>query len=194
VSRVERGRGRPSASVGALSERQKWRAITVSTLVLVPAYLGIVAGVVAARSDRPDAPAPGPAIAFGLAFLPFVFVALAFLSGQPRAPSAVLKAMGWSLLVGIPVAALIPDLVTGLIAGIGAGGIPALRADLVDAWKGRAVAVVVISLYVIGMVRVLPDITLVLAPTLPFTALGIADHIVERRRERASASEAARGS
>ena len=180
-----------SAGVQPLTPRQKWRAITISTLLLVPAYLGIVVGVIAADSDRPNAPPAGPPIAFGLALLPFVFVALAILSQHPRAPGAILKAMGLSLVVGLPVAAIVPDLVTALVAGVGAGGIAALRADEEGAWRTRAVAVFAVSLYALVMVRVVPDVTLLLAPTLPFTCLGVADHLRERRREQAEEREAA---
>ena len=166
------------------SPRRKWRAITIATLILVPAYLGIVLGLIAIASDRADAPPAGPPIAFGLGLLPFVFVALAFLSSHPSAPAAVAKAMGMSLLVGVPVAALVPDAVTGLIAGIGAGGAIALRPEPFPTGKARALGVAAVSLYVAVMVRVVPDVTLLLAPTLPFSCLGVADHIVETRRAR----------
>ena len=46
-----------------------------------------------------------------------------------RAPGGRLRAMGLCLLVGIPVSALAADAVTGIVAGVGAGGIVALRAD-----------------------------------------------------------------
>jgi hypothetical protein len=188
---MARRRRGAAAGVDPLSPRQKWRAILLSTLLLVPAYLAIVVGVIAADSDSANAPPGGPAIAFGLAFLPFVFLALALLSSHPRAPGAVLRAMGLSLLVGIPVAAVAPDLVTALVAGIGSGGIAALRADEEGVWKARALAVLAVSVYAFAMIRVVPDVTLLLAPTLPFTCLGVADHLVERRREHAGARLAA---
>jgi hypothetical protein len=165
-----------------LAPRRKWRAITIASLLLLPAYLGIVVGLVAVASDRADAPPAGPPIAFGLGFLPFVFIALAFLSSHPRAPGAAAKAMGLSLLVGIPVAALVPDAVTGLVAGIGAGGAVALRPEPHGSWKARALGVAAVSAYVAVMVRVVPDVTVLLAPTLPFTCLGVADHLAEGRR------------
>lgn len=171
------------AGLEPLSPQKKWRAITLSTLLLLPAYWGIVTGLVAVASDDPSAPAAGPPIAFGLALLPFVYIALAFLSQHPRAPSAVLKAMGLSILVGIPAAAIAPDGVTGLVAGIGAGGIAALRPEELRGWRARAVGVLIVSVYTFVMVRVVPDVTLLLAPTLPFTCLGVADHVAETRRE-----------
>jgi hypothetical protein len=177
---------RPSApSLDPSSPRRKWRAITLATLLLVPAHLAIVAGLVAVASDRPDAPPAGPPIAFGLGLVPFVFIALAFLSAHPRAPGAAARAMGLSLLVGIPVAAVVPDAVTGLVAGIGAGGIVALRPEPFGTWRARAIGVATVSVYVALMVRLVPDVAVLLAPTLPFTSLGVADHLVETRQQRA---------
>jgi hypothetical protein len=173
----------PSAvELEPLPPRKKWRAITIATLLLLPAYLGVVVGLVALASDRPDAPPAGPPIAFGLGLLPFVFIALAFLSSHPRAPGAAAKAMGLSLLVGIPVAALVPDAVTGLVAGIGAGGAAALRPEPHGSWRARALGVAAVSAYVAVMVRIVPDVTVLLAPTLPFTCLGVADHLAEGRQ------------
>jgi hypothetical protein len=179
-----RSRGRSAPVLEPLSPRRKWRAITLATLLLVPGYLGIVAGLVAVTSERPDAPPAGPPIAFGLGLLPFVFIALAFLSSHPRAPGAAARAMGLSLLVGIPVAAVVPDAVTGLVAGIGAGGAVALRPEPYGSWKARAIGVAAVSVYVALMVRLVPDVAVLLAPTLPFTSLGVADHLAETRRQR----------
>jgi hypothetical protein len=182
---VIRGRGSSRTGIDPLSPQRKWRAILLATLLLVPAYWGIVIGVVAVASDNPDAPPAGPPIALGLTLLPFVFIVLAFLSAHPRAPAAVLKAMGLTLLIGIPVSAIAPDAITGLVAGLGAGGIAALRTDEERAWKARALGVLAVSIYAFVMVRLVPDVTLLLAPTLPFTCLGVADHLAERRREQA---------
>lgn len=186
-----RRRRSPPAGVGSLSPRKKWRAITIATLLLVPSYWAVLAGLVALASDSPDAPPAGPFIAFGLALIPFVFIVLAFLSEHPRAPGAVLKGMGLALVVGLPVSAISADAVTGLVAAVGAGGIAALRADGADAWKARAIAVFAVSVYVYLMIRLAGDVTLLLAPTLPFTCLGVADHLVERRSEKAEERQAA---
>jgi hypothetical protein len=179
-----RGRRSPLAGASPLSPQRKWRAITLATLLFVPAYLSLLAGLVSVVSDDADAPAPGPYLAFGLALIPFVFVTLAFLSEHPRAPGAVVRAMGLSLLVGIPVSALAADAVTGLVAGMGAGGIVALRADLMHSWKVRALAVLLASAYTFVMIRAAGDALLLVAPILPFTCIGVADHLVERRMER----------
>jgi hypothetical protein len=181
---VARLRRSPLAGAEPLPPRRKWRAILLATLLLVPAYWSLMAGLVSVESDRASAPAAGPFIAFGLAIVPFVFVVLAFLSEHPRAPGAVVRAMGLTLLVGIPASALAGDAVTGLVAGLGAGGIAALRADGDHRWRARALAVLAASAYVFLLVRVAPEAALLLTPALPFTSIGVADHLSERRRER----------
>jgi len=185
---IRPGRSMP-AGVAPLPPRRKWRAITLATLVMVPSFWAVLAGIVSTGSDRADAPAPGPLLAFGLALLPFVFIVLAFLSEHPRAPAAVVRAMALTVLVGVPVSALAADAVTGLVAGVGAGGIVALRPDLAHRWKARALAVLAASAYVFFLVRVAGEVALLITPILPFTGIGVADHLSERRRER----EAARG-
>jgi len=182
------GRARRSTLAGLepLSPRLKWRAILIATLALVPAYWTMLAGLVAVASGADDAPAGGPLIAFGLAVIPFVFVMLAFFSEHPRWPGAVVRAMLLTLLVGIPVSALAADAVTGFVAGIGAGGIAALRADLLHSWKTRALAVLAVSAFAYISVRSMGAAGLLLAPVLPFTALGVADHLSERKTEAAA--------
>jgi hypothetical protein len=175
-------RTRRSGLEGAepLAPRKRWRAITLATLVVAPALWSIIAGVVSASSDDPNAPAPAPLIAFGLALVPFAFVVLAFLSEHPRAPGAVLRAMALSLLVGIAVGAAAPDAVTPLVAGVGAGGIAALRTDVMHRWQVRAVGVAIATLFVFLLLLV-SDLGLLIAPALPFTSLGLADQVAERR-------------
>ena len=180
-----RVRRAPGAGADPLPPQRKWRAITLATLVLVPAFWAILAGLVSLASEDgdagADAPQAGAALAFGLSLIPFVFVVLAFLSEQPRPPTAVLKAMGLCLLVGIPVSALAGDAVTGLVAGAGAGGIAALRADGPDGWKARAVAVAMATVYTFALVHLVGAVALLPAPVFPFTGIGVADHFVEWR-------------
>jgi purine-cytosine permease-like protein len=179
-----RRRSGPPAGLAPLSPRRKWRAILVATLALVPAFWSMLLGLVAAASDDPDAPNPAAALAFGLALIPFVFVVLAFMSEHPRPAGAVLRAMGLSLLVGIPVSALAGDAVTGIVAGLGAGGVAALRMDVDHTVRARVLAVVVATAYTFVLVRVAGGLVLLPAPIFPFTAIGIADHLSERSRER----------
>jgi hypothetical protein len=175
-----------TAHLEPLPPQRKWRAIALATVLLVPAYWSILIGLVALTSDDADAPVAGPPIAFGLALIPFVFIALAFLSEQPNAPSAALRAMGVGLVVGLLVSGLALDAVTGIVAGVGAGGIWALRADEGhSSRRARALAVLVAAGYTFALVHTVGAIALFPAPIFPFTALGVSDHLVERRLERA---------
>jgi hypothetical protein len=172
------------AGVEPLSPRRKWRAITIATLLLVPGYWSLVTGLVAEGSHEESAPFAAPYIAFGLVLLPFVFLALAFLSEHPRASGATAKALLLTILVGAPISGLAGDAVTGFVAGVGAGGIVAIRADVAHNWKARAIAVLAVSACVFILLRSTTVIALLLAPVLPFTSIGVADHLSERRRER----------
>lgn len=184
---VSATRRRAPAGMDPLSPQRKWRAITFATLLLAPAVWSLLGGIVAVASDESGGPAPGAAIALGLALLPFVFIVLAFSSEHPRAPGAVFKAMGLCLAVGIPVSALAADAVTGIVAGVGAGGIVALRADRAHDWRVRAGAVAVAASYSFVLARVAGPVVLVAAPIFPFTGIGLADHLSEWRRARAAA-------
>ena len=178
------------AGVAPLTPQRKWRAITVATLVLVPAFWALLiawVGGVADESSSGSADAPNTAIALlvGLAVVPFVFIALAFLSEHPRAPGAVLRAMGLTLLVGLPVWAF-TDGVTGIVAGVGAGGIVALRMDEPQNRRARALGVAFASVYTLVMLHVAGPIVLLPAPVFPLTVLGVADHLSERAADRAA--------
>ncbi|HEX6418920.1 MAG TPA: hypothetical protein VFZ77_10505 [Acidimicrobiales bacterium] len=184
-----RHRSGPPVGMAPLPPRKKWRAILVATLVLAVAFWSLMLGLVTLATDDTDAPeGPGvnapAAVAFGLALIPFVFVALAFMSEHPRAPGAVVRAMGLSVLVGVLVVGFVGDPVTGVVAGVGAGGVVALRRDPDDALRPRVVAVAIASAYTLALVYGAGGIVLLPAPIFPFTAIGVADHLSERRAER----------
>jgi len=179
-------RGSGASGAEPLPPQRKWRAITLATLLLVVAYWSLLAGLVsiASEEDGTGGPQAGAAVAVGLSLIPFVYIVLAFLSEHPRAPTAVLKAMGLTLLVGIPVSAVAADAVTGIVAAAGAGGIAALRTDPPQDWRTRAVAVTIATIYTFALVRIAGAIALLPAPIFPFTCLGMADHYAEWRESR----------
>lgn len=150
--------------------------------MLVPAFWTLLAGLVSSASGEPrDAPDPAASLAFGLAVIPFIFLVLAFLSQNPRVPTSVLKAMGLALVIGIPVSFLSGDAVTGIVAGAGAGGMATLRSDAPHATKPRVLGVLAATAYTFVLVQTVGAIALLPAPILPFTAIGIADQISDRR-------------
>ena len=186
-----RPRRRAGLPVGMepLPPRRKWRAILVATLLLVVAFWSLMVGLVSLATEDADVPDPegvnpAAAVAFGLALIPFVFVTLAFMSEHPRAPGAVLRAMGLSVLVGVIVTSFAGDPVTGVVAGVGAGGVAALRRDADHELRARALAVAVAAAYTLVLVQIAGGIALLPAPIFPFTAIGVADHLSERKRAR----------
>lgn len=188
AARLRRWAG-PPVGMEPLPPRKKWRAILGATLLLAVAFWSLMIGLVALATDDTDVPEPsglnaGAAVAFGLALIPFVFVTLAFMSEHPRAPGAVVRAMLLSVLVGVVVTGLVGDPVTGVVAGVGAGGVAALRRDVDDELRPRMVAVAIATLYTLVLVYVAGGIVLLPAPIFPFTAIGIADHLSERKAER----------
>ena len=77
----------------------------------------------------------------------------------------------------------------GIVAGVGAGGLvaPAPRARG-HGWKPRAVGVLVAAVYTFVLVRTAGALALLPAPVFPLTALGLADHYVDWRRQSRSKS------
>jgi len=194
----QRGRGRRASASGAagmapLAPDRLWRAIVLTTLIVVPSFWSILAGLVAIGDEGDAGPNAGAAIAFGLALLPFVFVAGAFLTQHPSAPGAAARGMGLSLLVGIPVSAVAGDAVTGLVAGVGAGAAVVVRRAPTESLRPRMVAVALASLYTFVVVRLTGAVALLSAPVFPFTAVGMADMLVARRAERDRASAGGTG-
>jgi hypothetical protein len=176
-----------------VSPKRKWAAIAVATLIMaVSIWLmlyGAVEGAVAYETT-----APGPPFAFGLALVPFAFLALVLISGHPAAGSAVVAALLVSVAVAIPLAALTRDVVTGVATGYGAGGVVALRREYHHSRQARIIAVILMATYVFALLRFDAAAGVTAACLLPFLALGIADVATEwrwaqRERERRDGGE-----
>jgi len=140
---------------------------------------GLVVYAFVVGSDPAIGEAPLAALALGLALVPVVFLVVAFGSRHPRAPTAVLHAMGVALLVGLPLAAV--DVVTGLMAGFGAGGAIALAQEEDDSLVARFVAIGFMTLYVAVLLRWLVEAGVFGGAVLPLVTVAAADEIMERR-------------
>jgi len=157
--------------------KRSWFAIATSTVLAMTSYSSFLIAIVATRSNTPQA--AGPAFALGFVLAPLVFVALAFLSGRKRPPTAVLKAMGVWLLVALPLGLFNP--VFGLSAGFGMGGVLALVEGENDRWRHRAIAVILVSTYSLLMLFVIPVLGILSGGLLPIASLGLADYYSEYR-------------
>lgn len=158
-----------------LTHRGRWLVITLATVVMGFSFWSFVA---AARGEA-DLTADTGLLALGLALAPIVFLVLAFGSRHPNAPIAVLKAMGLFVVVGAPLGLL--DVVVGVSAAYGAGGVAALRREPeIHSLRWRIVAVALMTVYLVVII-VVPDFQAMSGWILPFTVLGIADQIHEAR-------------
>jgi hypothetical protein len=167
-----------AAAPAPLIAQRKWRAIVIATLLLVPAFWALVFGLMSVATEGSQkAMIAGAAIAFGLSVIPVAFLVVALVSAHPQAPGVVVRAVGLCLLVGIPVSAVAGDAVTGLVAGIGAGGAIALRPEADQGWRPRTLGVLVASAYTFALARVAGSAVLFPAPVFALTCLGLADHL-----------------
>lgn len=181
LSAVPRRPGSAHGGQQPLSPRRRWQAIIVATVVFAPACWALLAGLIALTGDEVSTAAAAGAVAFGLAVVPFVFMTLAFMTGAVGAAGAVVRAMLVTLPVGVVVSALAADAVSGIVAGVGVGAALALRSDPDTPYRPRLVAVATAAVYAFVAARSVPALLLPIAPVLPLTAIGLADHWSQRR-------------
>ncbi|MBN2113015.1 MAG: hypothetical protein JW785_02690 [Acidimicrobiia bacterium] len=167
-------------SAKPVSARRKWAAIAAATVIQAASVFLMLYGAVEGAVNYETA-APGPPFALGLALVPFAFIALAFGSGHPAAGGAVVVALLVAVPVALPLAALARDVVTGLAAGYGAGGVVALRREYLHSRRARIIAVVATAVYVFATLRIDAAAGVTAACLLPFVAVGVADLAVEWR-------------
>jgi hypothetical protein len=168
-------------SAKPVSARRKWAAISVATVIMAISVFLMLYGAVEGAVLYETA-APGPPFALGLALVPFAFIALAFISGHPAAGGAVVVALLVAVPIALPLAALARDVVTGLAAGYGAGGVVALRREYYQSRRARIIAVVLTTVYVFAALRFDVATGVTAACLLPLAALGIADMASDWRR------------
>jgi hypothetical protein len=157
--------------------RRIWLAVVVGTVFQVIGYGSFLLGVIATQSETPEA--AGPAFALGFTMVPIVLAAVAFISGQPRAPMATLKGMGMWLLVTLPIGLLNP--VTGLCAGYGAAGALTLRAAGVRSLRARLVAVAAATVYSTLLVVTILPAGILTGAVAPLLAVKVGDLFHDRR-------------
>jgi hypothetical protein len=157
-----------------LSLRGRWLAITAATAVYQFAYWPIVAGTAASEGSGVGL------IALGLALIPFVVVTAAFGSRHPNAPGASLRAMGWFLLIGVPLGLLAPLL--GVAVGVCLGAVVTLAPlDRIDTRRARYWTVLGVAAYLTLLVLVVPGFAVISAAVLPIAIHGVVDQTLEER-------------
>jgi hypothetical protein len=180
----------PSTDVAARAgidavRRNNWIAMAVATVLMMFSTFAYAAAF-AAGDDAGEGSSVDLRLAFvGLAVAPFVFVALGFLSRNPRAPRRVLIAMGLLLVVGLAVGLIDPLL--GAAVGFGLGGVLVLnRPDVERVMYWRLAAVAFTAIYVLVLLVIAPPAGVFTGAVLPLIMIGFADEYAAWSAERFS--------
>ena len=152
--------------------RRNWTAIGVGTVISFFASVAYATAFIDedGRAEEVDFTPVGVA----LAMVPFVFVAVAFISQNPAAPKRVLQAMLLFLAVALTVGLLEP--VLGAAMGFAAGGALTLRpppVEKVTAW--RTGAVFFTGAYLLVLLIAVPPGGVFAASVVPLVMVGAAD-------------------
>lgn len=163
-----------------ISPRRKWTAIGAATFVMLLSYWSLVFAFVAGAAEDESVEVGFGNFAFGVGIVPFAFMVLAFGSKHRKAATGVLKAMGLFLVVGVSLV-LFANLLVGLVAGFGAGGIVTLRDEEEYRVKHRVLAVLAATVWVLVLSFVAPGVGVITGGIVPFLALGLADYYSENK-------------
>lgn len=166
-----------------LSLRGRWLAIIAASAVYQFSYWPLLAG-----TTVEDGGGVG-LLAFGLGLVPFVFLTAAFASRHPNAAGATLRAMGWFLLVGLPLGLMLEPIL-GTAVGVALGSAVALApVEGIETRRVRYYAVVGIGIYLTLLVLLVPGFAIISAAVLPIAIHGVVDQTIEERhlqRQRAA--------
>lgn len=156
-------------------------ALALGTVVVVFSYFTYAAAFISTEGDASEID-PG-LVAIALAIAPLVFVVVAFVSRNPRAPRMVLISMGLLLGLGLSVGLISPAL--GAAAGFGVGVAICLRLpDIPDQLRRRLIAVSLSVVYTMFLLFFLTPAGLITGGLLPGLAVGFADEYGAWRTER----------
>jgi hypothetical protein len=161
-----------------LTLRGRWLAITAASVVYQFPYWFVLAG-----TADPDGAGIGM-LALGLGLVPGVFLVAAFATYAPHGAGATLKAMGWFLVVGLPLGVVVPFV--GIAVGVSLGAVAALAPPPeVETRRVRYLAVLGLLVYLFVLAVVAPGFAVISAAVLPLAIHGVVDQTIEDRDLRA---------
>lgn len=151
------------------SKRRNWLALALGIVAMMFSYFSYAAG-----TALPGVIDVG-LVAIALALAPFVFVIVAFVSRNPRAPKRVLAAMGFLLGLGFTLGLVSPIL--GAAAGFGVGIALTLNPlPLEGLMRNRLMGVAVASAYMLLLLLIADPAAGVMTGALfPPLIVGLAD-------------------
>ena len=152
--------------------RRNWTAIGVGTVLSFIATIAYATAFVDENGRAEDV--EFTLVAIAMAIVPFVLVAVAFISRNPDAPKRVMQAMLLLLAVALSVGLLEP--VLGAATGFAAGGALTLRPPpvaRVTSW--RVGAVLFTAVYLLALLIIVPPGGVFAASVVPLAMIGAAD-------------------
>jgi hypothetical protein len=152
--------------------RRNWLAIAISTVVMMFSYFPYAAAFTVAEGETQQI---DPAlVGVGLVVAPFVFIALGFVSRNPKAPKRILQSMGLLLLLGLAVGLLSP--VLGATAGFATGATLCLNPlNVSRPYKWRWWATVLATVYTLLLLVVATPAGVFTGGLVPLLLIGFAD-------------------
>ena len=113
-------------------------------------------------------------LGIGLVLAPVVFIVVALVSRNPRAPRMILNSMGLLLVLGLSLGLISP--VLGAAAGFGVGAALCLRLpDIPDQLRRRIIAVALALIYTTVLLVVATPAGVLAGAIVPMLIVGFAD-------------------
>jgi len=136
-------------------------------------YVAYAAAFVASE-DGSGFDIDGGLVAMALALSPLVFIAVAFISRNPRAPRRVLHSVGLLLVIGLILGLVSP--IIGAAAGFGVGIALSLHPVAVGGWlRRRLIGVALAIVYMFALLLFIPAAGLIAGAVVPGLMVGLAD-------------------
>ncbi len=142
--------------------------------------LAVAAAGTPANPNQDTTTIAASGVGLAVLLIPAGLASVALVSLRPDWPLAVLYGMGLSLAVGLPLL-LFRNPLASLIAGYAAAAVVTVSLPEGRTWHNRAVAAAIVSVLTLLGMRIAFVPTAVLAPGLPFMAVGLADLFEPRR-------------
>ena len=175
-----RRRGAPATDPGEpISMARRWGAVSTATVMLLFAFAGVVTAIV--EQDNGNTSNARGAVIVAAIIAPVSVFLLALISRTP-APLRVASRVAPVAMAGfLLLATLLREPATAVVTAFGIGGAFVLRMDEGVNSRSRRIWVVgVLALLTLVAYRFAPDVTIVVAPLLPFAGCAAADMATER--------------
>jgi hypothetical protein len=183
-TRPERRKGKArqvAAGTPEISEGRRWTAIALGTFGVVVCFAAVVTAIV--EEDNGNSGRVGTAIAFAAAMVPVSLLLLGKISDRPRIVRTVILVSPLVIVGFFGIGGLLREPATALVLAFGVGGALTMSARPEHRVQFRFAAVAAATAITLVLALTVQEAAIVLAPFLPFPAIGVADRISANRPE-----------